>query len=220
MTDHERQSRDAAAALAELLAGNRRFAGGGAKHPRADRQRHRDLRGGQRPLAVVLGCADSRVPPELIFDQGLGDLFVVRNAGNLADEPTLASIEYAAAHLATPLVLVLGHSDCGAVKAALAEDAAPGRCADLAGILRPLVDQARAELHGVTSLPAGDPPAAVPAPPGAAELVDRAARLNAQRVAAALRDCEPVLAPRVREGALSIHAAFYALESGLVELLD
>jgi len=220
MTRHNGQSLDAAAVLAELLDGNRRFAGGEALHPRAGTHRRRELLGGQRPLAAVLGCADSRVVPELIFDQGLGDLFVVRNAGNLADEPTLASIEYAAVHLATPLILVLGHSDCGAVTAALDEEPAPGRCAGLSAILRPLVDAARAELRGAAPLPAGDPPAAVPAPPGTSELIDRAARLNAMRVAAALRGCDPVLAPRAREGALAVRAAFYDLESGLVELLD
>ena len=101
-----------------LLDGNRRFVEDRLERPHADGTRRRELVGGQKPLAAVLGCSDSRVPPELVFDQGLGDLFVVRSAGQLADDSNLGSLEFAVAVLGVRLIVVLGHEDCGAVSAA------------------------------------------------------------------------------------------------------
>jgi carbonic anhydrase len=102
-----------------LMAGNRRFAAGRARHPHQDPAYRESLVGGQQPIACVLGCADSRVPAELVFDQGLGDLFTVRAAGEVLDDAVVGSIEYAVEHLHVPLVVVLGHSGCGAVRAAI-----------------------------------------------------------------------------------------------------
>jgi carbonic anhydrase len=110
-------------ALAQLVAGNRRFVGGAAKHPNQDAALRKQLAGGQHPLATIVGCSDSRVPAELVFDQGFGDLFVVRVAGNVVGVSELGSIEYAVHHLHTPLVVVLGHESCGAVTAALSSAA-------------------------------------------------------------------------------------------------
>ncbi|MGW1751449.1 carbonic anhydrase [Streptomyces sp. NPDC002092] len=110
---------DARAALAELLAGNRRYAIGGARHPDEGLLRRHALAAGQHPFAVVVGCIDSRVPPELVFDQGLGDLICIRTAGQVLDEAVLASIQYGVQELHIPLVLVLGHERCGAVAATL-----------------------------------------------------------------------------------------------------
>ncbi len=112
-------------ALAELLAGNRRFMDQQPAHPHAGAHWRTLLSKGQNPKAAILGCADSRVPPELLFDQGFGDLFTIRTAGNVVDPDVIGSLEYAARHLATPLIVVLGHEHCGAVTAALAacEDA-------------------------------------------------------------------------------------------------
>ncbi len=107
-------------ALAELRAGNERFVTGTRIHPHQDTDHRAALAGTQQPFAVVLGCADSRVAPEIIFDRGLGDLFVVRAVGYTASRDALGSIEYAVSVLHTPLVVVLGHSSCGAVKAACA----------------------------------------------------------------------------------------------------
>lgn len=107
------------AAIARLLEGNRRFASGEVRHPHLSQGWRQSLEQGQHPYAVVLGCADSRVCPELLFDQGLGDLFVVRVAGNIVDVDVTASIEYAVNHLDTMLVMVLGHSNCGAVTATM-----------------------------------------------------------------------------------------------------
>lgn len=107
-------------ALERLLEGNRRFVAGTPEHPRQDAQRRAEQAEGQTPFAVILGCSDSRVPPEVVFDQGVGDLFVVRVAGNTAaDQLTLGSIEFGVSVLECPLLLVLGHEKCGAVTAAV-----------------------------------------------------------------------------------------------------
>ena len=113
-------------ALARLKAGNQRFVASKLQHPRQDGKRRGELATSQHPFAIVLGCADSRTSPEVVFDQGLGDLFVLRVAGNVLNDETLGSIEYAVAHLGTPLILVLGHERCGAVKAAKETIAAKG----------------------------------------------------------------------------------------------
>ncbi len=106
-------------AIQRLLEGNRRFAEAKASHPHESKDWRSSIEGAQHPWAVILGCADSRVCPELLFDQGLGDLFVIRVAGNIVDVDVAASIEYAVHHLHTKLVMVLGHSNCGAVTATL-----------------------------------------------------------------------------------------------------
>lgn len=106
-------------ALHRLIEGNARFTAGKAGHPNQDTARRAALASGQTPFAAIVGCSDSRVSPELVFDQGLGDLFVVRVAGNVVDADVAGSVEYAVEHLHTPLVLVLGHQKCGAVIAAL-----------------------------------------------------------------------------------------------------
>lgn len=107
-----------AVALRRLAEGNQRFVDGQPRHPHEARSWRQGLEKGQKPFAVVLGCSDSRVPPELIFDQGFGDLFIIRVAGNVLDEDGIASIEYAVEHLGSRLIVVLGHSSCGAVTAA------------------------------------------------------------------------------------------------------
>src|SRR5205085_10520354 len=114
-----------------LKEGNGRFAAGKLAVKDVGAQRRATLAKGQHPFAVVLACADSRVPPELVFDQGLGELFVLRVAGNLADPFVLGSIEYAVEHLHTPLIVVLGHENCGAVAAALTKAAFPGNLGTL-----------------------------------------------------------------------------------------
>ena len=110
---------DAIVALDRLRDGNRRFVAGTPKHPHETTKWRQSLEHGQHPFAVVLGCSDSRVPPELVFDQGLGDLFVIRVAGNVVDTEIAASIEYAVDHLKTELIVLMGHTHCGAVTATL-----------------------------------------------------------------------------------------------------
>lgn len=182
-------------ALQRLLAGNQRYVAARQEHPDQAPARRAELSGGQQPFAIILGCADSRVPPEVIFDQGLGALFVVRVAGNVVDNVVLGSIEYAAAHLHTPLIVVLGHSKCGAIEATIAGGELEGHLPDLAAAIQPAVDQAK-------SLP-GDP-------------LDNAVVANATMVAERLRSAEPVLSELVCAGKLKVIAAKYDLDTGVV----
>jgi len=111
-----------AAALERLVSGNKRFVAGELRHPHLGNDWRKRLTGGQKPFATILGCSDSRVPPELLFDQGFGDLFVIRVAGNVIDEDVSGSAEYGVDHLATQVVIVMGHDGCGAVTAAMQAD--------------------------------------------------------------------------------------------------
>lgn len=188
----------ASQALHRLLEGNERFVAGKAQHPDQSTERRAELAKGQSPLAVILTCADSRVAPELCFDQGLGDLFVIRNAGNVLDDHTLGSIEYAVEHLHTGLIVVVGHAKCGAVSAAVAGGEAPGHLHSLVEAIEPAVEEARKQ-------------------PG--DVVDNAVRANALRVAEILSHVEPVIKPAVQAGRLSIVAARYDLATGRVEVL-
>lgn len=130
---------DSQQALDQLKTGNARFISGTIT-PKDDYTELREnLTAGQHPFAVVLCCSDSRVAPEIIFDQKLGDLFVIRNAGNVVDEDVLGSIEYAVEHLGTPLVVVLGHSCCGAVTATCEGGELPGHIVDIAQRIRPAI---------------------------------------------------------------------------------
>ncbi|MCX4813154.1 carbonic anhydrase [Streptomyces sp. NBC_01239] len=140
----------APAALAELLDGNRRYATDHSRHPDESRRLRRQLAVAQHPFAVIVGCIDSRVPPELVFDQGLGDLLCIRTAGEVLDEAVLASIQYGVEELRIPLVLVLGHERCGAVAATLAhlETGAP-----VPGHLALLVDEIAPAARRTRALP-------------------------------------------------------------------
>lgn len=140
----------APAALAELLDGNRRYATDHSRHPDESRRLRHQLATAQHPFAVIVGCIDSRVPPELIFDQGLGDLLCIRTAGEVLDEAVLASIQYGVEELRIPLVLVLGHERCGAVAATLAhlETGAP-----VPGHLALLVDEISPAARRTRALP-------------------------------------------------------------------
>ncbi|MFJ3416800.1 carbonic anhydrase [Streptomyces sp. NPDC086082] len=140
----------ASAALAELLDGNRRYATDHSRHPDESRRLRRRLAVAQHPFAVIVGCIDSRVPPELVFDQGLGDLLCIRTAGEVLDEAVLASIQYGVEELRIPLVMVLGHERCGAVAATLAhlETGAP-----VPGHLALLVDEITPAARRTRALP-------------------------------------------------------------------
>jgi carbonic anhydrase len=187
------------AVLKELEAGNARFVSGKPKHPDESKARRTELAQGQHPKAAILGCADSRVPPELVFDEGLGDLFVVRVAGNVADAVDVGSIEYAAEHLGVGLVVVLGHHSCGAVKAtADSGGKAEGNIGAIVAEIAPAVEQAKAT-------------------PGKEGLVDDAVHVNAKRTAGALVDRSPILKKLVEEKKVKIVSAVYDLKSGQVE---
>src|SRR4028119_2231189 len=132
-------------ALQKLMEGNKRYVNFKRAYPDQDQVRLKAVAQAQHPFAVVLGCADSRVSPELLFDQGLGDLFVIRVAGNILDDGTLASIEFATAELGVPLVMVLGHQRCGAVKAALEGGEVPGHINRLVEAIKPALEVAKAQ---------------------------------------------------------------------------
>src|SRR4029453_727655 len=130
------------AVIAELKAGNEHHASKRYQHPHMTETRQRELASSQHPHAAILSCADSRVAPEIIFDQGLGDLFDVRVAGNIAGEPDVASLESAAEHLGVPLLVVMGHQKCGAVTAALEAGEAHGHLSTLVDAIRPAGERA------------------------------------------------------------------------------
>ncbi|TWU45328.1 Carbonic anhydrase 2 [Novipirellula aureliae] len=134
-------------ALAMLKEGNKRFLSGKSEHPHEDPDWRSKLKSGQKPFATILGCSDSRVTPELIFDEGLGDLFVIRVAGNIVDDDVLASIEYAVANLDTHLVVVLGHEKCGAVTAAM-QHLSSGGPRELTSLVQHIHDEIREHHDG------------------------------------------------------------------------
>ena len=186
-------------ALARLMEGNRRYSQHNEQHPDETPARRKELESGQHPFAVILSCSDSRVPPELIFDQGLGDLFVIRVAGNIAADDDLASIEYAVEHLHTKLILVMGHEKCGAVSAAVEGGNAPGHLKSLISAIQPAVEETR-------NLP-GDK-------------IHNCVIANARTVARQIRESEPVLRELIPKEEVKVVAAYYALDAGKVTLLD
>jgi carbonic anhydrase len=191
-------------ALARLTAGNARFVADRAQHPRQDRQARIAVASSQHPFATILTCSDSRLAPEVIFDQGLGDLFVARVAGNVVDDEILASIEYSVIHLGSTLVMVLGHDHCGAVKATI--DALDGRGAD---------DDKDTKIGSLAALIA---PAVKAVPPTASDKLDTAITLNVENSATAIFAESPPLKARVLAGTLKIVAARYNLSDGRVTL--
>jgi len=150
--DHPAPSVDADAALAKLKEGNARFSSSKVSQGKPTAAKRAETAQAQHPFAIVLGCADSRTAPEIVFDQDFGDLFVVRTAGNLVDEHALGSIEYAVDHLGVRLIVVLGHTRCGAVTAALASDTAPGHVQSLVRDIQPAVKAAKGKDGNVTDL--------------------------------------------------------------------
>ena len=193
-------------ALKRLSEGNARFARGAALHPDVGVLRRKSLVGGQHPFATILACADSRVAPELIFDQGLGDLFVIRVAGNVVDDTVLASIEYSVIHLGSPLVMVLGHERCGAVTATLEALAGKGSPEDRETKIGALADLIAPAVRAV--------------PPQAPDKLDAAIILNAERAAAAILTGSPPLRSRVQSGALKVVSARYDLALGTISHLQ
>ncbi|HMF99522.1 MAG TPA: carbonic anhydrase [Vicinamibacterales bacterium] len=186
------------AVLRELKAGNDHHVAKRYQHPHQDAARQRELTSGQHPHATVLSCADSRVAPEIILDQGLGDLFDVRVAGNVAGEAELASIEYAAVHLHTPVLVVMGHQKCGAVTAAAEEGPPEGHLPSLVAMIRPAIERAKGQ--------AGD-------------LIDNAVRINVENVVRQIRTSKPVLGELVDRHELLVVGAVYSLDTGKVAWL-
>jgi carbonic anhydrase len=196
-------------ALTRLKEGNRRFAAGDSKQPALSPDRRRELLAGQMPFAIILGCSDSRVPAEIVFDQGLGDLFVIRVAGNVVAPSLVGSVEFAAEKFGTRLVVVLGHSNCGAVQATLKELALgpEERSPNLASI----VDRIRPSVETLFETDLRHDPQA---------LLHHAVRANVRASASQLRHASPLLEALVQNDGLLIVGAEYNLESGLIDFFD
>jgi carbonic anhydrase len=193
----------AEAALKRLMEGNARYIASKAEHPDQTADRRIEVAKAQKPFAVILTCSDSRVAPELLFDQGLGDLFVLRTAGNVLADVVTGSIEYAVEELGVPLIMVLGHERCGAVSAAVdvvtKNAKLPGHIASLTTAIAPAVEKVKAM--------SGD-------------ILDNSVKQNAIMGAQSLQDAEPILAEAYHAKKIMVVAGRYDLEEGKVELLD
>jgi len=197
-------------ALERLREGNLRFASSlTTSGETPSHVRRAELVGGQEPFAIVLGCSDSRVPAEIVFDQGLGDLFVIRVAGNIVAPSQIGSVEFAAARFGTRLVVVMGHSSCGAVVATLEELRGTPRAESRN--LRSIVDRVR---PAVQSLFEGSPPG------DAEDLLRRAVRANIRASALQLRHGSPLLQDLIERDGLLVVGAEYSLETGAVEIFE
>src|SRR5207248_2381999 len=189
-----------AEAISKLKEGNGHYTSGNLQHPGQTTERRTELAKTQHPFAIVLSCSDSRVPPEIVFDQGLGDLFIVRVAGNIVDDHALGSIEYGVDHLGSRLILVLGHESCGAVKAAretiAAKGKAPGHIESLVTAIKPAVEAT------------------------AKDDLETTVKANVKNVVQALRSSTPILKAKVDSGEIQVIGGYYSLDTGAVTFLD
>ena len=200
----------ASEALDRLREGNRRFVSEvRSRDSLASQARRNELTAGQEPFAIVLGCSDSRVPAEIVFDQGLGDLFVIRVAGNIVASSQVGSVEFAAARFGTRLVVVLGHSQCGVVLATLEELQQPTD--HQSQNLRSIVDRVRPSVEALLATELRHNPDA---------LVRQAVRANIRASASHLRHGSAILERLVQDTGLLIVGAEYSLETGVVDFFD
>ena len=197
-------------ALERLRAGNRRFAAGARSHDaQLSHARRVEIEKQQQPFAIILGCSDSRVPAELVFDQGLGDLFVIRVAGNIVAPSQVGSIEFAAERFGSRLVVVLGHTQCGAIQATLEHLRDPN---DIRSEnLRSIVDRVRPSVEKLLSSETGNDPDA---------LVRQAVRANVEGSVNHLRHGSEILERLIRDEGLRVIGSEYSLETGVVEFFD
>ena len=189
-----------AEAISKLKEGNARYASGSLQHPGQTTERRTELAKTQHPFAAILSCSDSRVPPEVVFDQGLGDLFIVRVAGNVINDEGLGSLEYTVDHLGTRLILVLGHQRCGAVDAAretiAAKGKAPGHIESLVKAIKPAVEAT------------------------AKDDLETTIKANVKHVVDTLRSSTPILKAKVDSGDVQVIGGYYSLDTGAVTFLE
>ncbi len=201
----ELQAIDATQALKDLKDGNQRFVDGALQHPNQTLERRQMTAiDGQHPFVTLLSCSDSRVPLEVIFDRGVGDLFVIRVAGNIAGSSEIGTAEYGVEHLHTPLLVVMGHSKCGAVTAAATHAEASGKIEELVEKISPVVEKLQAEHPDLK----GD------------DLVNAAVEANVRNTIATLLDESPVLKKEVEEKKLTVVGAIYDISSGKITWLE
>lgn len=186
--------------LNELLEGNKRFANSKCEFSGINEKRRIEGVSGQNPKAIVIACADSRISPEFIFDQGIGDLFVIRVAGNIIDDAIVGSIEYAVDHLETPLLIVMAHQNCGAVGAAIQLEIkdAPGKIGSLIEAIKPAIErakQSKGDLH------------------------TNASKENAKLVVEQIKREGDIITGAIAKNKLDVVATYYNIETGLIEIL-
>jgi carbonic anhydrase len=189
-----------AEALSKLKEGNGRYTSGNLQHAGQTTERRKELANVQHPFAVIVSCSDSRVPPEIVFDQGLGDLFIVRVAGNVINDEGLGSIEYAVDHLGSRLIVVLGHQRCGAVQAAketiAAKGKAPGHIESLVTAIKPAVEAtAKKDLEATV-------------------------KANVNHVVGELRSSTPILKAKVDADQVEVIGGYYSLDTGAVSFVE
>ncbi len=187
------------AAIKRLVEGNQRFADGKRLNPNQSRLRLQETSVAQYPFAAILGCADSRVPAEIVFDQGLGDLFVVRVAGNIAAQEAIGSLEFATAVLGAQTIVVLGHARCGAVSAAIKGDPLPGRIGIFVEEIKPAVERVRNKTGNIQ---------------------ENAIIANVQYQVTRLAESSTILASLIKEGKLKIVGGHYDLAKGKITMLS
>ncbi|MFB3765460.1 MAG: carbonic anhydrase [Methanotrichaceae archaeon] len=188
-------------AVQKLIEGNARFASGRAIHPDQSAERRAEVVSSQHPFAVILSCSDSRIPPEVVFDQGIGDIFVVRTAGQVIDNVALGSIEYAVEHLNVPLIVVLGHDSCGAVNATVQGGKPEGHIGSLVEAIKPAVDEARNKIRSQD------------------QLLNVSIDNNTKNIVKSISSSEPILSEYIKNGRLLVIGGRYHLDSGKVELI-
>lgn len=193
-------NKNAKHSLRILMEGNQRFVEQKTVHPHQNMDRVKEIAPKQKPIAMVLSCSDSRVPPEIFFDQGLGDIFIVRVAGNVLNDVNIGSAEYAAEHLNVPLIIVLGHKSCGAVKAAVAGGEVPGHISSIVKELEPAVREAKKTAKSEN-------------------VAEAAAHINVENVVKKLSNSEPILSELIKEKKLSVIGAYYDVDTGKVDIL-
>ncbi len=189
-----------AEAISKLKEGNGRYTSGNLQHPGQTAERRTELAKTQHPFAAIVSCSDSRVPPEIVFDQGLGDLFIVRVAGNVINDEGLGSIEYTVDHLGTRLILVLGHQRCGAVDAAKQTIASKGKAP---GHIQSLVTAIKPAVEATTK-----------------DDLETTIKANVKNVVQALRSSTPILKAEVDSGKIQVVGGYYSLDTGAVTFLD
>jgi carbonic anhydrase len=183
-------------ALKMLIEGNARFVSGASINPNQSSKDIERLSKGQHPFAIILGCSDSRIPPEVVFDQGLGDLFVIRTAGEVVDSIGIGSIEYAAEHLHVSLIVVLGHGKCGAVTAAHSDG-------EVEGYLNKIVNDIRKNISSVNREENNS--------------LEKAIDVNTKSIAHQLKESKPVISELVEDGKVKVVPAYYDIATGKVE---
>lgn len=197
LANHNSENLSAEEALEKLVQGNKRFVELEQKHPDEDKKRRKEMLKGQHPFVVILSCSDSRVPPELIFDQGLGDIFEIRNAGNVLDEHVIGSIEYAVMHCGVKLIVIMGHEDCGAIAATLSGVSETKYIKSLEDSIQPAVEDCKKKGLEVNS--------------------DNVVKAHVQQDINELLSQDTELVKYMKEHNVKIVPAYYHLDTGVVD---